>query len=274
VASEKSEEVLTRYAPRSAAGVVEELLDTVGTEAKPSPSLVVHGLRGRVAIVTGASRGIGKAIAMELAGAGAHIGFNFLDTGSESRREAQESAAELRSMEVRVFHRPCDVRDPEGVKAFVDEASTELGGVHFLVNNAGIGRDGALWRMKDREWREVLETNLSGAFYFIRAVAPVFRAQEWGKIVNVASVHGIRGEFGLANYISSKAGIIGLTRSAAVELGPSNVNVNAVAPGYIRTTQLTEQVPAEILDRARERSALGRLGDPRDVASVVLCLCS
>jgi 3-oxoacyl-[acyl-carrier protein] reductase len=92
--------------------------------------------------------------------------------------------------------------------------------------------------------------------------------------VNVASVHGIRGEFGLSNYISSKAGLIGLTRSAAIELGPSNVNVNAVAPGYIRTTRLTEQVPAEILDRARDKSLLGRLGDPQDVANVVLFLCS
>jgi NAD(P)-dependent dehydrogenase (short-subunit alcohol dehydrogenase family) len=92
--------------------------------------------------------------------------------------------------------------------------------------------------------------------------------------VNIASVHGLRGEFGLANYISSKAGVIGLTRSAAVELGPKNINVNAVAPGYIRTTQLTEQVPAEILDQARDKSVLGRLGDPRDVAHVVLFLCS
>jgi 3-oxoacyl-[acyl-carrier protein] reductase len=260
--------------PRSHKDVVEELLDTVGTETEPAPLKIVRGLRGRVALVTGASRGIGRAIAIELAGAGVHVGFNFLDTGPDSRREAHETMAELRAMEVRVFCRACDVRDPSGVSAFVEEAVEGLGGIHFLVNNAGIGRDGALWRMGDEEWRDVLDTNLSGAFYFIRAIAPYFRAQEWGKIVNVASVHGRRGEFGLANYISSKAGIIGLTRSAAVELGPSNVNVNAVAPGYIRTTQLTEQVPAEILDRARERSALGRLGDPRDVAGVVLFLCS
>jgi 3-oxoacyl-[acyl-carrier protein] reductase len=235
---------------------------------------VVRGLRGRVAIVTGASRGIGRAIALELAEAGVHVGFNFLDTGAQSRDEAHETAAELKALEVKVFCRACDVREPEGVKAFVDEAVDDLGGLHFLVNNAGIGRDGALWRMKDEEWRDVLDTNLSGAFYFIRSVAPFLRAQEWGKIVNVASVHGLRGEFGLANYISSKAGVIGLTRSAAVELGPSNINVNAVAPGYIRTTQLTEQVPAEILDRARDKSVLGRLGDPSDVASVVLFLCS
>jgi 3-oxoacyl-[acyl-carrier protein] reductase len=100
------------------------------------------------------------------------------------------------------------------------------------------------------------------------------RDNQYGKIVNVSSVHGIRSEFGLANYAASKAGIIGLTRSAAIELGPSNVNVNAIAPGYIRTTRLTAGVPPEVLDRARERSVLGRLGDPQDVASVVVFLCS
>ncbi len=272
--SDESEDMVAQVPPRSHEQVVDDFLDAVGTQTEPAPLKVVRGLRGRVAIVTGASRGIGRAIALEMAEAGVHVGFNFLDTGAQSRDEAHETVAELRALEVRVFCRACDVRDPEGVKAFVDEAVDDLGGLHFLVNNAGIGRDGALWRMKDEEWRDVLDTNLSGAFYFIRSVSPFLRAQEWGKIVNVASVHGLRGEFGLANYISSKAGVIGLTRSAAVELGPSNINVNAVAPGYIRTTQLTEQVPAEILDRAREKSVLGRLGDPSDVASVVLFLCS
>ncbi len=272
--SEKSDDRVAQAFPQSHEEAVEELLDAVGIETEPAPLKTVRGLRGRVAIVTGASRGIGKAIALELAGAGVHIGFNFLDTGAESRTEAHDAVAELEGMDVRVFCRACDVRDPEGVTAFVEEAVEELGSLHFLVNNAGIGRDGALWRMTDEEWKDVLDTNLSGAFYFIRAAAPYFRAQEWGKIVNVASVHGVRGEFGLANYISSKAGVIGLTRSAAVELGPSNVNVNAVAPGYIRTTRLTERVPAEILDRAREKSVLGRLGDPSDVASVVIFLCS
>jgi NAD(P)-dependent dehydrogenase (short-subunit alcohol dehydrogenase family) len=128
--------------------------------------------------------------------------------------------------------------------------------------------------MEDDEWNIVIDTNLTGAFNMIRAVAPIFRAHQYGKIVNVTSVHGLRSEFGLANYASSKAGMIGLTRSAAVELGPSNINVNAVAPGYIRTTRLTDSVAPEILDRARERSVLGRLGDPQDVANVVVFLCS
>lgn len=254
---------------------VEQLLEEVGIETEPRPLLAVGGLRGRGAIVTGGSSGIGRAIALELARNGVNVAFNYLDEGAEKEREAAEKvAAELREMEVKVFCRSCDVRDPAAVRSFVAEALGELGALHILVNNAGIGRDSALWRMKDHEWGEVLETNLTGSFYFIRAISPVFRRQEYGKIVNISSVHGVRSEFGLANYSTSKAGIIGLTQSAAVELGPSNVNVNAVAPGYIRTTRLTDRVPSEILDRARERSVLGRLGDPQDVAGVVIFLCS
>jgi NAD(P)-dependent dehydrogenase (short-subunit alcohol dehydrogenase family) len=128
--------------------------------------------------------------------------------------------------------------------------------------------------MEDDEWQDVINVNLTGAFNMIRAIAPILRAQQHGKIINIASVHGLRSEFGLSNYTASKAGLIGLTRSAAIELGPSNINVNAVAPGYIRTTRLTDGVAPEILDRARERTVLGRLGDPQDVAGVVLFLCS
>src|SRR5690606_8671598 len=144
----------------------------------------------------------------------------------------------------------------------------------ILVNNAGISRDRAIWRLTDEQWETVIQTNLTGAFHLIRSVTPHFRAQSDGKIVNVSSVHAIRSEFGLANYSASKAGLISLTRSAALELGSSNINVNAVAPGYIRITRLTEGVPAEVLDRAREKSALGRLGDPQDVANVVIFLAS
>lgn len=253
---------------------VEQLLDEVGTEPQPDSIIPLRSLRGRIAIVTGASSGIGRATAIGLAQNGAHVAFNYLDDGEGSRAQAEEVAQTLRQMEVRVFYRSCDVRIPGEVNRFVGAVVQELGGVHFLINNAGIGRDRALWRMSDEEWQAVLDTNLAGAFYLIRAVAPYLRAQEFGKIVNVSSVHGLSSEFGLSNYCSSKAGLLGLTRSAAVELGPSNVNVNAVAPGYIRTTQLTDRVPAEIMDRARERAVLGRLGDPQDVAAVILFLCS
>jgi len=246
----------------------------VGIQTHPRSLPDLESVRGKVAVISGGSSGIGRAIAMDFARAGADVAFCFLDTGEESRVEAQEVASVLRELEVRVFCEACDVREPSAVNVFVEKAVERLGGVHILVNNAGVGRDRALWRMDDEQWSTVLNTNLSGTFYFTRAVAPYLRAQEWGKIVNLTSVHGLRSEFGIANYAASKAGIIGFTRSAAVELGPKNINVNAVAPGYIRTTRLTAGVPAEILDRARERSVLGRLGDPQDVASVVLFLCS
>jgi 3-oxoacyl-[acyl-carrier protein] reductase len=254
---------------------VEQLLEEVsGPETQAERLLQAHELRGRCAIVTGASRGIGRAVALDLAEVGVDIAFNFLDEGGASRVEAQKLAKELRQLEVQVFCQACDVRHSGDVNHFVADAVEALGAVHILVNNAGIGADRALWHMTDVEWDAVLRTNLDGAFHFLRAVSPHLRAQEYGKVVNIASVHGIRSEFGLSNYAASKAGLLGLTRSAAVELGPMNINVNAVAPGYIRTTRLTDRVPAEILDRAREQSVLGRLGDPQDVAAVVLFLCS
>jgi 3-oxoacyl-[acyl-carrier protein] reductase len=253
--------------------LLEELLAQVVEETQPRAAPWFADLRGRGAIVTGAATGIGRAIAIELARHGVNIAFNYLGNHGV-RDEAMRTAGELRQLEVTVFSRECDVRSPEEVKTFVAAAREALGRMDILVNNAGIGRDRALWRMSDGEWRAVLDTNLTGPFNMIREVAPLFRSQQDGKIVNISSIHGLRSEFGLANYAASKAGLLGLTRSAAVELGPANVNVNAVAPGYIRTTRLTDAVPAEILDRARERSVLGRLGDPQDVANVVLFLCS
>ena len=253
--------------------VLEELLAQVVEESQPRPAPWFADLRGRGAIITGAATGIGRATALELARHGVNIAFNYLGT-ENGVHEAERTALELRQLEVKVFHSECDIRSAEAVKEFVDTAREELGRIDILVNNAGIGRDRALWRMSDEEWDDVLATNLTGAFNMIRATAPDFRSQQDGKIVNISSIHGIRPEFGLANYAASKAGLVGLTRSAAVELGPSNVNVNAVAPGYIRTTRLTDAVPAEILDDAREHSVLGRLGGPQDVAHVVLFLCS
>ena len=253
---------------------VEALLDEVGVETQPDPTFDPSALRGQVAIVTGGSSGIGRAVVLDLARAGADIAFCFLDDGAQSRLDAQSVARELRHLEVNCFFRSCDVRESSEVKSFVRDAYSELGSIHILVNNAGIGRDRALWHMADHEWEAVVRTNLDGAFYFTRAVAPFLRAQEYGKIVNVASVHGVRSEFGLSNYAASKAGLIGFTRSAAVELGSRNINVNAVAPGYIRTTRLTAGVPPEVLDHAREESVLGRLGDPQDVSSTIMFLVS
>jgi len=273
--SGEDEAVTTSPDDLSPDDAVERFLEQVATEPQASPLLSLGGLRGKVAVVTGGSSGIGRAVALELARCGVHIGFNYRDTGDgEAHDDAREVARKLRELEVRVFCRSCDVRNAEGVASFVAEVEEELGGLHILVNNAGIHRDRALWRMTDEEWGEVLDVNLTGMFNVLRAVAPYFRAQEYGKVVNVTSVHGIRSSFGVSNYTASKAGLIGLTRSAAIELGPDNVNVNAVAPGYIRTTRLTDDVSTEILDEAREKSALKRLGDPQDVANVILFLCS
>jgi 3-oxoacyl-[acyl-carrier protein] reductase len=253
---------------------VNALLDSVTPETEPRAHLTVGGLRGKVALITGGSSGIGRAVGVALARSGVHIAFSYLDESPEAQQEADRTAAELTACGVRVVHRAMDVASSAAVDGFVQEVRERLGGLFILVNNAGIGRDGALWRLSTSDWNRVLETNLSAAFYHIRAVAPLFRAQEAGRIVNVASIHARRAEFGLVNYAASKAGVEALTRNAALELGPSNINVNAVAPGYIRTTRLTDRVPTEILDEARERSALRRLGDPQDVAGAVLFLCS
>jgi 3-oxoacyl-[acyl-carrier protein] reductase len=256
--------------------VVEKLLDEVGVpETQPRPLIATNTLRGRGAIVTGGSTGIGRAIVMELARSGVNVAFNWVDRGDpDELDEVHHLCQEVREMEVRVMARVCDVRNSQACDTFVAEARDYLGGLHILVNNAGVGADRAMWRMTDDQWSSVVDTNLTGAFHMTRAVSPIFREQENGKIVNIASVHGLRSEFGLANYAASKAGLIGLTHSSAVELGPRNINVNAVAPGYIRTTRLTDGVSAEILDQARDRSALGRLGDPQDVAGAVIFLCS
>jgi len=248
----------------------------VTPETAPQPLAYGEELRGRVAIVTGGATGIGRAIALELARYGVDVAFNYYahDDAAEIEAEAEETLRHLRQLEVRVHVECCDVRDSHQVNRFVEAACSRLGPPYILVNNAGIARDRALWRMTDEQWRSVVETNLTGAFFMIRAVAPYMRKAGEGKIVNVASIHGIRSEFGLANYAASKAGLLALSRSAALELGPSNINVNAVAPGYIRTTRLTQSVPPEVLDRAREKAALGRLGDPTDVARVVVFLCT
>ena len=161
--------------PPALEDVVEKLLDEVGIQTQPRPLLNLEGLRGKVAVVSGGSAGIGRAIAMDLGRAGAHVAFCFLDTGEESRSEAHDVVSFLQELDVRVHCEACDVRDPEQVNAFVANAVERLGGVHIVVNNAGVGRDRALWHMNDDEWSTVLDTNLSGAFHLTRAAAPHLR---------------------------------------------------------------------------------------------------
>jgi 3-oxoacyl-[acyl-carrier protein] reductase len=172
-----------------------------------------------------------------------------------------------------VYNAACDVRDAAAADQFVEAVKAELGGVHYLVNNAGVSHDGALWRLSDQAWSEVIDTNVTGAFHCIRAVAPTFRKQRYGKVVNVASHQAYTPGFGIVNYAASKAAVIGLTRSAAVDLGPSSVNVNAVAPGFVRT-EMIAKLPPEVIERAEKESLLNRVAEPEDVANVVAFLCS
>jgi len=254
---------------------VTALLEEVTLREQPQQAgPLKHDLHGRRAIVTGAATGIGRATALELARRGCGVAFNYVElSGRDVAVQAAMTEAVLKSLNVPVFCDRCDVRQSAEVEKFVKAAKEAIGGVHILVNNAGISRDAALWKTDDKAWRDVVDTNLTGAFNMIKAVAPVFRAQHYGKIVNVSSTMATKPGFGVANYAASKAGLIGLTHAAAVELGPANVNVNAVAPGFVKT-ELTEHLWEELAARARGGSPLGRLAEPDDVAQVIVFLCS
>ncbi len=241
---------------------------------REQPQPIAEGFQGKVAIVTGGATGLGRAISLEFARLGCHIAFCYVNMpGRDVVEQALLTETAIASMGVGVLAVRCDVRDREAVNHFVHETKARLGGVHFLINNAGIANDGALWRLSDDAWHEVLETNVTGTFHCIRAVAPFFRRQHYGKVVSVSAHQAERPGFGVSNYAASKAALLGLTRAAAVELGPSNVNVNAVAPGFVRTERMS-MLPKEVIERAQKSSILGRVAEPDDVAHVVSFLCS
>jgi len=217
-------------------------------------------LEGKVALVTGGSRGIGRAIALELGGAGAEVVVGY----RSGREEAEAVAAEIGGRAVEA-----DVSDPDSAKALVEAA----GELDILVNNAGLTRDGLLARMSDEDWREVIDTNLSSVFYTCRAVSRHMMRKRAGSIVNLSSIVGLHGNLGQTNYAASKAGIIGFTKSLARELGSRNVRANVVAPGYI-TTRLTDVLPEDATQAMLVNTPLGRLGDPEEVAGAVRFLCS
>ncbi|HEY9384457.1 MAG TPA: SDR family NAD(P)-dependent oxidoreductase [Gemmatimonadales bacterium] len=232
------------------------------------------GFRGKVAMVTGGATGLGRSVAIEFGKLGCNVAFCFVDLpGRDVRETALLTETALSSMGVGVYADCCDVRDRAQVDRFVEKVREKFETVHFLVNNAGVANDGAHWRLTPAEWAEVIETNLTGAFNCTSAVAPIFRGQRFGKVVSVSSHLAGRPGFGVASYAASKAGLEGLTRAVAVELGPCNVNVNAVAPGFIRTERL-QLLPPEVIDKARKSSVLGRIAEPEDVARVITFLCS
>ena len=244
------------------------------TEERPRPLQLAEAVQGRVAIVTGGATGLGRATSIEFARQGTAVAFNYLDLPDRDVAEqALLTETTLRGLGVPVYCARCDIRNHDDVTQFVNEARERLGGIHYLVNNAGVSHDGALWRLSPEAWHEVLDTNVTGAFNCIQAVSRPMRAQRYGKIVNVASHQAFRPGFGIANYAASKAALVGLTKAAAVDLGSSNVNVNAVAPGFVKT-DLLARLPREVLERAEHESVLGRVAEPEDVARVIVFLCS
>jgi 3-oxoacyl-[acyl-carrier protein] reductase len=244
------------------------------TLEQPLPQRIPAGFAGKVAVVTGGATGLGRCIAMEFARLRCKVAFCFVELpGRDVTEQALLTETACTAMGAEVYAARCDVRDRDSVDRFLADVIAKYGTVHFLVNNAGIAKDGALWRMSDEAWREVLDTNVTGAFNCIRAISPTFRKQRYGKIVSVSAHQAGRPGFGVANYAASKAALEGLTRAAAVELGPANVNVNAVAPGFIRTERMS-MLPREVIERAQKHSVLGRVAEPEDVAHVITFLCS
>lgn len=226
-------------------------------------------LEGKAAIVTGGSLGIGAAIAIDLASHGADVAINY----RQHDAEATTVVAKIESRGRRGLAVKADVSSLADAERMVEEVLEKFGRLDILVNNAGINWDGVIWKMTEEQWDAVIDVDLRGCFNYIRAVAPIFREQESGKIVNISSINALRGKFGQTNYSAAKAGIIGLTKAAAKELGRHNVNVNAVAPGMIET-EMMEDIPEKFKQIALEETVVGRLGQPEDVAHLVTFLCS
>ncbi|NCB62280.1 MAG: 3-oxoacyl-[acyl-carrier-protein] reductase [Clostridia bacterium] len=218
-------------------------------------------LKGQFALVTGGSRGIGKAVCLELARLGACVAVNY--AGNEAA--ARETVEDCKALGVDAFVVQADVADPAACDAMVKEVLAKFGRLDILVNNAGITRDGLMLQMKEADWSAVLDTNLGGAFHCMRAACRPMMKQRYGRIVNLSSIVGLRGNAGQANYAASKAGLIGLSKSIAKELAGRNVTVNVVAPGFI-TTDMTDALPASAKEAMLSSIPMNRLGRPEDVA--------
>jgi 3-oxoacyl-[acyl-carrier protein] reductase len=217
-------------------------------------------LAGKVALITGGASGIGLACARRLAERGARVAIADSDRSRLARLRREFDAADLYD---------ADVSDPDGARRVVSDLTRRRGRLDLLVLAAGICRDSVLWKMSDEAWSRVIDVDLSGAAHFLRASAPILRAQRSGRVVIVSSINGRRGKFGQANYAAAKAGLLGLARSAAKELGPSSVTVNLVEPGFTETP-MTAMLPRRIRRKAIAETPLGRVGSADDVAHAVL----
>jgi len=225
-------------------------------------------LQGKTAIVTGAAQGIGRAIAECLAQAGADIAVADLDPG-----RSVETVASVEKLGRKALNIKVNVADPNETKGMVEQVMKAWGKVDILVNNAGITRDGLLLRMKEEDWNLVLQINLNGTFNCTKAVLQPMTKQRYGRIVNIASIVGVIGNAGQANYSASKAAVIGFTKTVGREYASRNVTVNAVAPGFIDTA-MTHGLPADVKDTLLKQIPLGRLGTPADIAAAVRFLVS
>ena len=230
--------------------------------------MVSYSLEGKVALVTGAAYGIGFAMAEALAQAGAKIAFN-----CRSEEHLQKALEEYRAKGIEAKGYICDVRDEKAVAEMIRSIEQELGAVDILVNNAGITRDGLLMKMSEEDFSKVIDVNLKGAFHTIRHASRYFLKQRSGSIINISSVSGVSGNAGQANYSAAKAGLIGLTKSVAKELGSRGIRVNAVAPGFIET-DMTDAMPESAKEAIKGQITMGRIGSPDDIAGVVAFLAS
>ena len=226
-------------------------------------------LEGKTALVTGASRGIGRAIALRLAAEGADVAVNFAGSSAKAE-EVKEAIIKMGRKAVAI---QADVKDVSSVASMVEEVKKTFGRIDILVNNAGVTRDGLLMRMKDEDWETVIDTNLRGVFQCTKAVSKIMMKQRYGRIVNMASVVGLVGNAGQANYAASKAGVIGFSKSVARELASRGITVNMVAPGCI-DTDMTAVLPDKVREAMLADIPLARVGKPEDVASAVAFLVS
>ncbi len=230
-------------------------------------------LEGKVSLVTGASRGMGRAIALKLSSLGSKIAVNYVAIEADNKADADNVVETIVRLGGEAMPVEADVRYGDAVKAMVDEITTKWGKIDILVNNAGITRDTLLLRMSEEAWDDVINTNLRGAYLCTKFVLRFMIRQRWGRIINIASIAGLIGNVGQTNYAASKGGLIAFTKSVAREVGSRNITANAVAPGFIKT-QMTEKLPEEIKKSILSMSSLRRFGEPEEVAELVAFLAS